>query len=58
VRKPQLDWYLEQTPKDGMKNPEHEISNPKQIQNRAEKFETMVGETRNVMTGFPVKFSA
>ena len=26
-----------------MKNPKHEISNPKQIRNRAGKFETMLG---------------
>ena len=31
---------------------------PQIIQNRAGKFETMLGETKNVMTGFPVKFSA
>jgi len=58
VWKPQLDRYLEQTHKDGMKNPKHEISNSKQIQNRAGKFETMLGETRNGIAGFSVKFSA
>jgi len=58
VWKPQLDRHLEQTPEDGMKNPKHEIPSSKQTQNRAGKFETMLGETKNVMTGFPVKFSA
>ena len=41
-----------------MKNSKHEILNSKQIQNRVGKFETILGETKNVMTGFPVKFSA